>query len=205
MTVEAWLLFCLTETVLSLSPGPSVLLVISLGLSRGRLAGILGALGVLVANALYFTFSASGLVTVHTLSAEAFLAIKWAGAGYLIWLGARMIVRSFRKRALDPARPSSGRRSFWQGFVTQGANPNLLVYFTAIVPQFVSPTESLPRQVAILAGSSFVIELTVLSVYAALAARAARIVAPRSRAVAERVGGGLLVAAGAGLASVRRA
>lgn len=206
MTVEAWLLFCLTEAALSLSPGPSVLLVISLGLTRGRLAGLLAALGVIAANALYFTFAASGLVTVHTVSAEAFLGIKWAGAGYLIWLGARMIVRSFRAGVLvpPPHAVSSRRRSFWQGFVTQGANPNLLVYFTAILPQFLSPAESLPRQVAILAGSSFVIELAVLSVYAALAARAGRMVAPRSRAVAERVGGGLLVAAGAGLASVRR-
>jgi homoserine/homoserine lactone efflux protein len=206
MSVEAWLLFCATETVLCLSPGPSALLVASLALTRGRAAGVVATAGVLAANAIYFALSASGLVAVHSLSAEVFLAIKWAGAVYLVWLGGRMIVRSFRRRgaeALPPVAPSV-RRSFWQGLVTQGANPNLLVYFTAILPQFVDPGRPLARQVAILAFSSFVIEFTVLSVYAGLASRAGRFAAPRSRLVAERVGGGLLVLAGAGLASLRR-
>jgi len=207
MTVHAWALFCMTETVLCLSPGPSALLIISLALTRGQRAGISATAGVLAANALYFLLSASGLIALHALSAEVFLAIKWAGAAYLIWLGTRTIVRSFTQSGSEPDFPvgASGRRAVWQGFVTQGANPNLLVYFTAILPQFVDPAHPLPGQVAILACSSFVIEFTVLSVYAALSFRASRRVSARLRPVAERVGGGLLVAAGAGLASVRRA
>ena len=207
MTVHAWALFCTTETLLCLSPGPSALLVISLALTRGRAAGFFATLGVLVANALYFALSASGLITLHALSAELFLAIKWAGAAYLIWLGVRMVVRSFSRVGAEPALPAdlSGRRAVWQGFVTQGANPNLLVYFTAILPQFVDPAHPLPGQVAILACSSFLIEFTILSVYAALSSRAGRRVSTRFRVVAERIGGGLLVAAGAGLASIRRA
>jgi len=206
MTVEAWALFCMTETLLCLNPGPSALLVMSLALTRGRAAGFLATAGVLAANAIYFALSATGLVAVHALSAETFLVIKWTGAAYLIWLGARMIGRSFRRRAVESpqAVAVSARRSIWQGFVAQGANPNLLVYFTAILPQFVDPARPLPGQVAILAGSSFVIEFTILSLYAALASGAGRRAAPRFRVIAERVGGGLLVAAGAGLASLRR-
>jgi len=206
MTLQAWALFCATEALLCLNPGPSALLVISLALTRGRAAGVRATAGVLAANALYFTISASGLVAVHRLSAEVFSVIKWAGALYLMWLGARMIVRSLRARSGGPPRavPASGRRSFWQGFVTQGANPNLLVYFTAILPQFVDPLRPLPGQVAILAFSSLAIEFTVLTFYSALASRAGRRAAPRFRLLAERIGGGLLVAAGAGLASLRR-
>ena len=206
MTVEAWALFCMTETLLCLNPGPSALLVMSLALTRGQAAGIRATIGVLAANAVYFALSASGLVALHALSAEVFFIIKWAGAAYLIWLGTRMIVRSFRPSEVEPP-PSvavSRRGSYWQGFVAQGANPNLLIYFTAILPQFVDPARPLQGQIAILAGSSFVIEFTVLSVYAALAFRAGRRAAPRFRLVAERLGGGLLVAAGAGLASLRR-
>jgi homoserine/homoserine lactone efflux protein len=206
MSVEAWAMFCMTEALLCLNPGPSAFVVMSLALSRGQAAGIRATVGVLAANAIYFALSASGLVALHALSAEVFFIIKWAGAAYLIWLGARMIVRSFRARVVGPP-PSVGvsrRSSYWQGFVAQGANPNLFIYFTAILPQFVDPTRPLPGQVAILAGSSFVIEFTVLSVYAALAFRAGRRAAPRFRLVAERLGGGLLVAAGAGLASLRR-
>jgi len=165
----------------------------------------MATVGVLAANAVYFAISASGLVAIHSLSAEVFAGIRWVGAAYLIWLGARMLLRSFRDQAAaSPSLTPPARRSFWQGFVTQGANPNLLVYFTAILPQFVDPARPLPRQVAVLACSSFVIEFTVLSVYAALASRAGRFAAPRSRLVAERLGGGLLIAAGAGLASIGR-
>lgn len=206
MAFEAWALFCLTETLLCLNPGPSTLLVISLGLTRGQAAGVLATSGVLAANAIYFALSASGLAAVHALSAEAFLALRWAGAVYLIWLGARMLVRSFRRPegAVPPAPGPGGRRSFWRGFVTQGANPNLLVYFTAILPQFVDASRPLPGQVAILAVSSFAIEFAVLSGYAVLATRAGRRAAPRFRVAAERLGGSLLVAAGAGLASAGR-
>jgi homoserine/homoserine lactone efflux protein len=207
MTLQAWALFCLTETLLCLNPGPATLLVLSVALTRGQVAGLFASIGVLAANAVYFTLSASGLVAVHAVSAQAFRAIKWAGAAYLIWLGARMILRSFRTQPdAAPERPAvRASRSFWQGFTTQAANPNLLVYFAAILPQFVDSRQPLPGQVGILAGSSFVIELAVLSIYAALASRAGQRAAPRFRRIAERCAGGLLIAAGAGLAALRRA
>ena len=206
MTVEAWALFCATETLLCLNPGPATLLVISIALTRGLAAGVVATVGVLAANAVYFTLSASGLVAVHALSSQVFLAIQWAGAAYLIWLGTRMIVRSFQgPDAGTPVEVAAAvRRSFWQGFTTQAANPNLLVYFTAILPQFVDPKRPLPGQVAILAGSSFAIEFAVLSIYAVLAFRAGRRAAPRFRVLAVRLGGALLVAAGAGLAALGR-
>jgi homoserine/homoserine lactone efflux protein len=207
MTLEAWALFCLMETLLCLNPGPSTLLVLSVSLTRGQIAGLFATLGVLAANALYFSLSASGLLALHALSEPAFQMIKWAGAAYLIWLGARMIVRSFRKQADAAPAPTAlpGSRSFWQGFTAQAANPNLLVYFAALLPQFVDAGQSLVGQVAILAASSLVIEFTVLSLYAALAAQAGRRTAPRYQRIAERLAGGLLIAAGAGLAALRRA
>src|SRR5262245_55828889 len=106
MTLEAWALFCLTETVLCLNPGPSVLLVVSLSATRGRRSGVMAALGVLAANAVYFALSATGLVTAHALSDDLYLAIRWTGAAYLVWLGARMVIRSFRLAdASAPATP----------------------------------------------------------------------------------------------------
>jgi homoserine/homoserine lactone efflux protein len=206
MTLEAWALFCLTETLLCLNPGPSTLLVLSLALTRGRAAGLLAAAGVLAANAVYFTLSGSGLVALHALSEPVYRAIQWTGAAYLIWTGARMLLRSFREpeAGIAPAAEAApGRRSFWQGFTAQAANPNLLIYFTAILPQFVDPAHPLPGQVAILAVSSFVIEFTVLAIYSTLAARAGKSAAPRRRRGAERIAGVLLIAAGAGLAALR--
>ena len=72
---------------------------------------------------------------------------------------------------------------------------------STILPQFVDPEQPLAAQVAILAASSFVIEFCVLASYSALAARAGERVAPRFQRIAERLGGAMLVAAGAGLAA----
>jgi homoserine/homoserine lactone efflux protein len=206
VTLETWAFFCITETLLCLNPGPSALLVISLGMTSGQAAGILATIGVLAANAVYFGLSATGLVAVHTISAETFLVIKWIGAAYLIWLGLRMIVRSFTRQRDARVRLSSDSRgrSFWQGFVTQGANPNLIVYFTAILPQFINPKAPLVGQVSILALSSFAIEFVVLSIYSAISHRAGRHAAPRFRRTIERLGGGLLIGAAVGLARLRR-
>ena len=205
MSFQAWALFCLTETLLCLNPGPAVLLVVSLTLTRGRGQGFAASLGVLAANALYFAVSATGLAALLNLSSHGFLAIRWAGAAYLIWLGGRMLLRSLRSDA-EPAGaglpPASGR-SFWQGFAAQAANPTLLVYFTAILPQFVDPKAPLATQVAILAVSSFAIELGVLCGYAALSHRVSRRASPRFRRLLVRFGGILLIAAGAGLATLR--
>jgi homoserine/homoserine lactone efflux protein len=207
LSLEAWALFCLTETLLCLQPGPAVLLVVSLGMTRGTLHGLAASFGVLAANALYFAVSASGLAAARGLSPQAFGAVRLAGAAYLIWLGLGMLRRSLRSDPGEAARaaPVAARgRSFWHGFVTQGANPGLLVYFTAILPQFVDARAPLGRQIAILAASSLLIELLVLSAYSVLSHRAGRAAAPRFRLLLERCGGGLLIAAGAGLATLWR-
>jgi threonine/homoserine/homoserine lactone efflux protein len=88
--------------------------------------------------------------------------------------------------------------------VTQGANPNLIVYFTAILPQFIDPKASLAWQILILAFTSFAIEFVVLSTYSAVSYRAGRRAAPHFRPVIERLGGGLLIGAAVGLARLRR-
>jgi homoserine/homoserine lactone efflux protein len=206
MTIEAWALFCLTEMVLCLNPGPSALVVISQSLTRGPSAGVRATTGVLAANAIYFALSASGLVAVHSISAEAFSLVKWGGAAYLVWLGVTIIPRSFRSPVLPRHIEARGAgRPFLRGFVTQGANPNLLVYFTAILPQFIDPNHPVAPQVLLLACSSFVIEYSVLSAYSGLSGRVGAAAAPRFRAYIERIGGGLPIGAAAGLARIGRA
>lgn len=205
MTVEAWALFCLTETVLCLNPGPSALVVISQSLTRGASAGVRATAGVLAANAIYFGLSASGLLALHSLSTEAFSIIKWGGAAYLVWLGTTTIVRSFKPApAAPPFDARATGRPFLRGFVSQGANPNLLVYFTAILPQFIDPSQPVAPQVALLAASSFAIEFSILSAYSGVSGRAGETAAPRFRAYLERLGGGLLIGAAAGLARIER-
>jgi homoserine/homoserine lactone efflux protein len=111
LSLEAWALFCLTETLLCLNPGPAVLLVVSLGLTRGAASGLAASAGVLAANALYFGVSATGLAALLELSTSGFDAIRWLGAAYLIVLGGRMLLRSFRAApAAEPAAPATPAR-----------------------------------------------------------------------------------------------
>jgi len=210
LSVESWLLFCLTETVLCFTPGPAVLLVVSLSLTRSAHAGFQASLGILTANALYFALSATSLGAILLASWELFFLVKWLGAAYLVWLGGRMLFSAPRHSGPQESSPSasadrSNISSFSYGFLTQGANPKALVFFTALLPQFIDPESAVPLQVAILGVSSVLIEVVVLGIYVVICHRSRswvrhlRFVVPL-----ERLGGTLLIGAGVRLATIRQ-
>jgi homoserine/homoserine lactone efflux protein len=201
VSFSIWLAFCVTETVLCLIPGPAVLLVVSTALGRGLRSGLGAALGILAANTLYFSLSATGVVAAHAASRDLFAAIRWLGAGYLIWIGLRMLrSRPSRQATAQPVAPT---RSFVRGFVVQSANPKALVFFVALLPQFINPAVPVPKQVLMLGASSLLIELLVLTGYAHGAIRARELVGLRFAGAMRRAGGVLLVAVGIRLAFSR--
>jgi len=116
-------------------------------------------------------------------------------------MGLRMLLSRGREAAA--VAPQQGPRSFLRGFVVQAANPKALVFFVALLPQFIDPGASVAFQILVLGVSSLIIEFFVLAAYVALAIRARRLAGSRWAASLERVGGGFLVAAGARLALVR--
>jgi len=203
MSLELWLAFCATETVLCFTPGPAVLFVVSVALARGTRPGLAAALGILAGNSFYFLLSATGIAAVILASGRLFAALQWVGAAYLLWIGLRMLASP--RRAPAPVLPQPVRRSFVRGFVVQAANPKAIVFFVALLPQFLEPEASVWFQVLVLGASSVLIELLVLSLYVALAARAREVAGTRWSGPLERVGGGVLIAAGARLALVRSA
>jgi homoserine/homoserine lactone efflux protein len=206
MSIETWLLFCVTEAVLCLTPGPAVLLVVSLSLSRGPAAGLNASLGILAANAMYFAISATSLGALLLASSALFTVVKWAGAAYLIWCGLKMLLQAHASS--EPAVGEAAGQplgAFPHGFLTQGANPKALVFFSAILPQFVDPQGAVGAQLLVLGVSSIVIELFVLSLYVAVSQQARALSSNRRVAAPlERVGGVLLIGAGARLAFTHR-
>lgn len=208
MTLQTWLLFCVTETVLCFMPGPAVLFVLATALRRGLRAGAVAAAGILAGNTFYFALSATGIAAVIVASHALFSALKWAGAAYLVWLGVRMLVARAAGRthqqALVAQRPGTHvERVFTRGFIVQAANPKALVFFIALLPQFINPSGAVPWQILVLGASSVAIESLVLGLYAALAARARTLAAARFSNALERLGGAILIAAGARLAWYR--
>jgi threonine/homoserine/homoserine lactone efflux protein len=207
MTWQIWSAFVLVETALCLTPGPAVLLVLSQALTRGTVRAVWSIGGILAANTVYFVLSATGIGAVLMASYDLFFAIKWLGAAYLVWLGVTAFLGGSKTLSIraGAATPVPGARLFLNGFVLQMSNPKALVFFTALLPQFVNPHAALVPQVAILAVTSVVIEFVVQVFYAALAGRAAHLAAqPRFARITDRVAGTLLIGAGIGMAALRR-
>lgn len=206
MAWETWIAFLLLEIVLCLTPGPAVLFVVSTAAARGPRAGLAGAAGIAMGNTFYFVLSALGIAAIILASSLLFTVLKWAGAAYLIWLGARMLWT----RAAAPAErdrhagPPALAASVLRGFAVQAANPKALAFFVALLPQFVDPQQSVAYQMLILGATSLVVELGVLAFYVWLVGRARRYAGDRWTALVRRVAGGLLVAAGARLAFLTR-
>ena len=207
MTWQIWSAFVLVETALCLTPGPAVLLVLSQALSRGAARAVWSILGILAANTVYFVLSATGIGAILMASYDLFFAIKWIGAAYLVWLGVGAFLGHSQALAIrvGAATPASGARLFLNGFILQMSNPKALVFFSALLPQFINPHAALAPQVAILAITSIVIEFVVQIVYAVLAGRAAHLAAePRFARITDRVAGSLLIGAGIGMAALRK-
>jgi homoserine/homoserine lactone efflux protein len=205
MSFETWALFTLTEAVLCVTPGPAVLFVLAQGLGGGVRAVLAAAAGILAGNTFYFVLSATSLGAVLMASYEVFSAIKWAGAAYLVWLG----VRAFRSPAVlggvRAAADDRVGRLVGRGLLVQVANPKALVFFTALLPQFIDPHGSVVSQVVVLGVTSQVVELLVLSAYGMLAARAAHLAArPAFVGATNRVAGTLLIGAGLRIAALPR-
>ena len=201
MSLESWIAFCITETVLCFTPGPAVLLVVSFALRRGVRPSLGAASGIIAANTVYFALSAAGVAAVLLASRELFVAVKWTGASYLVWLGLRLILSS--SDTTPHVSSDLMRRAFLRGFLVQGANPKAIAFFVALLPQFLDTGRPLAPQLVMLAASSVVIEFIALFSYAKAASGAGRMAGPRVVRWLERAGGALLIGAGARLAAVR--
>lgn len=195
------LLFAATELLLSMTPGPAVLLVISQGIRRGYASSQRGAAGILAGNAIYFALSAMGLGALLIASKRVFDVLQILGAAYLILIGLRMLIRPAKLEEQSVQEVGSSG-SFLQGLLTQLSNPKAIVFFTALLPQFIDPARPIAMQLLILGVISIVVELPVLLLYGYAADRGRARYGKHAR-LFERLAGACLLGAGAKLASMR--
>ena len=208
MNWTLWWLFVPIDVVLCLTPGPAVLLVLATALRRGTGAGAISTLGILSANAIYFALSATGLGAVLLASYRIFFLVKWAGAAYLIYLGVRALLQKSPATGdadTDGGGSRSAGRLFLDGLLLQLSNPKAIVFFAALLPQFIDPKIDILLQIIVLGITSIVIESVVLLCYGLVAGRAMAVARqPRYARWTNRVSGVLLIGAGGGLAALRR-
>ena len=201
------LLFSAAALALIVVPGPAVLYIVAQSIDRGRLAGVVSALGVAVGGLVHVTAAAIGLSSLLVSSATAFSVVKYAGAAYLIGLGLWTLFR--RREEASPAIQKERKlsRRFWQGVIVNVLNPKTALFFFAFLPQFVDPDKgSAALQIGVL-GLVFV-ALAVLSdsVWALAAGTASERLRGNRRflAVQRYVSGSVFVGLGALTAAAKR-
>jgi homoserine/homoserine lactone efflux protein len=203
MTLHAWLAFALVAVVVSLLPGPAVIAVVSTALRRGFRASLATNAGVLAGDAVFVAVAAVGLGAVLVASHGIFVAVRWLGIAYLAYLGVRALLDRGTAFAADPA-PGAARRAFALGLGTQLANPKVILFFGALLPQFVDAARPAAPQFALLGATFIVSDALVFAGYGALAHRARTMLrSPRAARVASRVTGVAMLGAAARLAAER--
>jgi homoserine/homoserine lactone efflux protein len=198
MSWATWWIFVCMETVLCLTPGPAVLFVLSSALKAGARKSIASNLGILAANIVYFALSATGIGAL-LLSSRLFLAVKWIGAAYLIFLGLRLLIghKELVKASEETLIDHKSHHLFFDGFMVQISNPKAILFFSALLPQFINQHAAVVPQIVILGATSATIEFSILLGYGI----AGSSLSPRYASWTNRVAGGLLIGAGAGIAS----
>lgn len=206
MSFELWLAFAVASTILLAIPGPTIMLVISYALGRGRSTGWATVPGVVLGDFTAMTISLAGAGAVLATSATLFTILKLCGAAYLIWLGIQLWRAPAMPEMLGTAvQPNGQRKMFVSTYVVTALNPKSIVFFVAFVPQFVvADAPVLPQFVALEA--TF---LTLAGINAALWALLAGEMRawfrrPTTLRLVNRLGGSMLIGAGLLTAAARR-
>jgi len=164
-------LFVAAGLLLNLTPGADLLYVLGNTAAGGRRAGMLAALGIGAGCLFHVALAALGLSALLAASETAFTVVKWAGAGYLIWMGVAML-RS--RGGTTEAAVVDPRRVFWRGMLTNALNPKVALFFLAFLPQFIVPHGTHQALAFGLLGLVFTLNGTLVTLVLAWLAGAAR-------------------------------
>lgn len=165
ISFHTWLVFVPAALALILAPGPDTIYVLTRAIEQGRRIGISSAMGIST-GVLVHTFAAVlGLSIILRKSALAFKVVKYVGAFYLVYLGLSTL-RASQQFDLDATEREIARESqtgFGRGVLVNVLNPKVALFFLAFLPQFVSPSGSIPIQLLLLGGTYALLTLCYLA------------------------------------------
>ncbi|MDT0156211.1 LysE family translocator [Microbacterium sp. ARD32] len=186
LTPSGVAVFCVAALALAMMPGPNVVFLVTTSLTRGPRAAWRSAIGVETATLLFAVATAAGLGVIIATSAVLFQLLKWVGVGYLIWLGIRSLrLRTDAQGQTEPP-DESWPRAYARGFLLGVANPKVILFFLAFLPQFVDPAHPVWPQLLAL-GVVFAVIGLLCDLFYCLAAGGV------GRAVGRRVSGGRML------------
>lgn len=167
MSFETWLAFVAASLLLTMTPGPSIVLGMVHSVHFGVRKTFFTALGDISANMMQMLLVAAGLGIVLAQSALAFTVIKWTGVAILLFMGWRAWRAPVPARARSEPPKRNGRRHlFLSGFLVAVSNPKALVFFTAFFPQFIDPARRLDAQLAVMCPTMAALDFLFVMLYA---------------------------------------
>ena len=155
-SIESLLAFGIASLALLVIPGPAVLYIINRSVADGRNVALSAVAGLEIGNFMHVIAATVGLSAVIATSAAAFSAVKWIGAGYLIYVGIRTLAT--KPQAVNQLNdPMSRRRAFTQGIVVNTFNPKVALFFLSFLPQFIDADRGSAALQSLVLGSTFVV------------------------------------------------
>jgi threonine/homoserine/homoserine lactone efflux protein len=157
--IENYTGFIIAAVILNLTPGVDTMYILTRSVSQGRRAGLFSVAGIITGCVVHVLCAAFGLSLILSTSATAFTIIKWAGAGYLIFMGIKTLMdkqaafetfgNKFQTRDL--------RKIYRQGVITNVLNPKVALFFLSFLPQFINPQAVTGPLPFLLLGSTFLL------------------------------------------------
>jgi len=205
-SIESLLAFGIASLALLVIPGPAVLYIINRSVADGRNVALAAVAGLEIGNFMHVIAATVGLSAVIATSAAAFSAVKWIGAGYLIYIGIRTLAT--KAQAVNQLNdPMNRRRAFTQGIVVNTFNPKVALFFLSFLPQFIDADRGSAALQSLVLGSTFVVLGCISDSLFAILASALRGTLLRGKSlpfVQRYVAGSVFIALGAIASTTRR-
>lgn len=198
MAFDIWLAFAITSTVMLSIQGPTVMLIVSYIVGKGSKSAWATAPGVVLGDFTAMTISLAGAGALLAASSTLFTAMKFIGAGYLIWLGVKMwrTTPGISNLKTFPTFRDN-KKMFWNSYIVTALNPKAIVFFIAFVPQFVDQSRPLLLQFAILEITFLTLAALNIIVWSLLVGKIRNLfLRPKILSRMNKAGGSFLIGAG---------
>lgn len=204
-STELFIAFLATTAIFAYIPGPAMLYAAAQTMARGRGAGLMASLGIHLGCYVHVIAAAAGLSVLFHAVPLLYMAVKFAGAAYLIWLGISLFrARSRGDVTLPGITSKSGRRAFLESISVEVLNPKTAIFFMAFLPQFIDAHAAFPVWVQFVILGTIVnlmfssADIVCVILAGAVLTRLRR--STRAQRMMQRAGGAMLVGLGAHLA-----
>lgn len=204
-SLDILLTFFVTTAIFAYIPGPAMLYAAAQTMARGRFAGLMASLGIHIGGYVHVLAAAAGLSILFHAVPTLYMAVKLAGAAYLVWLGFTLMrAKASGEGGLPVVEAKSARRAFFESITVEVLNPKTAIFFVAFLPQFTDASAAFPVWVQFLLLGTVVnlmfssADLVCVFLAGAVVSRMRR--SGTAQRLMQRAGGTVLIGLGAHLA-----